>query len=349
MSNQVKSRLRCGIIGLGRVGRMHMKNMLNVSGLDIIAVSDIFIENVNEGLETIDEKSCYKNYRDLLARSDIDAVFVFTSTDTHEEVIISAAEAGKHIFCEKPLSMSLSEESSRRVLRKVKEKRVKLQMAFNRRFDPQFHEVYQLVRAGKIGQPQMVKITSRDPDLLPHDLIKKIGGLIFDFTMHDFDMARFIMDDNISEVFVKGATLIDPTLQDIGDVDTLAIVLTFEKGGYALIDNSRRAVYGYDQRVEAFGSEGMVYADNVTHSSVKYFNHANCLTKNPLPTFTSRYQEAYLAEIHSFMRSVLHDEPVVCTGEDALIAQRVAIAAQKSLESGYPVKVTSDILLDTVN
>lgn len=144
MSNQVKHRLRYGIIRLGRVGRMHMKNMLKVSGLGIIALSDIFIENVNEGLETIDKKSCYKNYRDLLARYDIDAVFIFASTDTHEEVIISAAEAGKHMFCEKPLSMSLSEESSRRVSRKVKEKRVKLQMAFNRRFDPQFHEVSQL-------------------------------------------------------------------------------------------------------------------------------------------------------------------------------------------------------------
>ncbi|MGX9334319.1 Gfo/Idh/MocA family oxidoreductase (plasmid) [Klebsiella grimontii] len=156
-------------------------------------------------------------------------------------------------------------------------------------------------------------------------------------------MARFIMGDNISEVFVKGTTLIDPTLQDIGDIDTLAIVLTFENGGYALIDNSRRAIYGYDQRVEAFGYAGMVYADNVTHSSVKYFNHASFLTQNPLPTFISRYQKAYLAEINSFIRAVLHDEPVLCTGEDAFIAQRVAISAQKSLESGYPVKVQNDI------
>lgn len=161
--------------------------------------------------------------------------------------------------------------------------------------------------------------------------------------MHDFDMARFIMGDNISEVFVKGTTLIDPTLQDIGDIDTLAVVLTFENGGYALIDNSRRAIYGYDQRVEAFGYAGMVYADNVTHSSVKYFNHASFLTQNPLPTFISRYQKAYLAEINSFIRVVLHDEPVLCTGEDAFIAQRVAISAQKSLESGYPVKVQNDI------
>ncbi|MGX9334318.1 Gfo/Idh/MocA family oxidoreductase (plasmid) [Klebsiella grimontii] len=155
---------------------MHIKNMLNIPNLDIVAVSDIFIKDIHDGLETIDEQSRYADYRDLLALSDLDAVFIFTSTNTHEEVIINAAEAGKHIFCEKPLSMSLNEESSLRVLRKVKEKQVKLQIAFNRRFDPQFHEVHRLVRAGEIGQPQMVKITSRDPDLLPHDLIKKLAG-----------------------------------------------------------------------------------------------------------------------------------------------------------------------------
>ncbi len=156
-----------------------------------------------------------------------------------------------------------------------------LQVAFNRRFDPQFHEVFELVRSGKIGRPQMIKITSRDPDLLPHDLIKRIGGLIFDFTMHDFDMARFMMQDEVSEVYVKGNTLIDPSLKNIDDVDTLAVMLTFRNGGYALIDNSRRAVYGYDQRVEVFGSEGMAYADNVSESTVKVFNSQHCIMKIP--------------------------------------------------------------------
>ncbi|ECD9422693.1 D-chiro-inositol-2-dehydrogenase IolG2 [Salmonella enterica] len=338
-------KLRCGVIGLGRVGKMHVENMYLLPQLDIICAADYFIEEMSDWLYSVNITSGYKNYQELLQRDDIEAVFIFTSTDMHEEIVTAAAQAGKHIFCEKPLSMNEDEQASMAVLRKVKEKGVTLQVAFNRRFDPQFHEVFELVRSGKIGRPQMIKITSRDPDLLPHDLIKRIGGLIFDFTMHDFDMARFMMQDEVSEVYVKGNTLIDPSLKNIDDVDTLAVMLTFRNGGYALIDNSRRAVYGYDQRVEVFGSEGMAYADNVSESTVKVFNSQNCIMKNPLPDFTVRYREAYRTEILHFIDSVLHHTPVVCTGEDALLAQRIAIAAQQSLKSGLPVKITSDIYL----
>ncbi|EBQ2713515.1 TPA: D-chiro-inositol-2-dehydrogenase IolG2 [Salmonella enterica] len=338
-------KLRCGVIGLGRVGKMHVENMYLLPQLDIICAADYFIEEMSDWLYSVNITSGYKNYQELLQRDDIEAVFIFTSTDMHEEIVTAAAQAGKHIFCEKPLSMNEDEQASMAVLRKVKEKGVTLQVAFNRRFDPQFHEVFELVRSGKIGRPQMIKITSRDPDLLPHDLIKRIGGLIFDFTMHDFDMARFMMQDEVSEVYVKGNTLIDPSLKNIDDVDTLAVMLTFRNGGYALIDNSRRAVYGYDQRVEVFGSEGMAYADNVSESTVKVFNSQHCVMKNPLPDFTVRYREAYRTEILHFIDSVLHHTPVVCTGEDALLAQRIAIAAQQSLKSGLPVKITSDIYL----
>ncbi|EGX9042820.1 D-chiro-inositol-2-dehydrogenase IolG2 [Salmonella enterica] len=338
-------KLRCGVIGLGRGGKMHVENMYLLPQLDIICAADYFIEEMSDWLYSVNITSGYKNYQELLQRDDIEAVFIFTSTDMHEEIVTAAAQAGKHIFCEKPLSMNEDEQASMAVLRKVKEKGVTLQVAFNRRFDPQFHEVFELVRSGKIGRPQMIKITSRDPDLLPHDLIKRIGGLIFDFTMHDFDMARFMMQDEVSEVYVKGNTLIDPSLKNIDDVDTLAVMLTFRNGGYALIDNSRRAVYGYDQRVEVFGSEGMAYADNVSESTVKVFNSQHCIMKNPLPDFTVRYREAYRTEILHFIDSVLHHTPVVCTGEDALLAQRIAIAAQQSLKSGLPVKITSDIYL----
>ncbi|HDC2121745.1 TPA: D-chiro-inositol-2-dehydrogenase IolG2 [Salmonella enterica] len=338
-------KLRCGVIGLGRVGKMHVENMYLLPQLDIICAADYFIEEMSDWLYSVNITSGYKNYQELLQRDDIEAVFIFTSTDMHEEIVMAAAQAGKHIFCEKPLSMNEDEQASMAVLREVKEKGVTLQVAFNRRFDPQFHEVFELVRSGKIGRPQMIKITSRDPDLLPHDLIKRIGGLIFDFTMHDFDMARFMMQDEVSEVYVKGNTLIDPNLKNIDDVDTLAVMLTFRNGGYALIDNSRRAVYGYDQRVEVFGSEGMAYADNVSESTVKVFNSQHCIMKNPLPDFTVRYREAYRTEILHFIDSVLHHTPVVCTGEDALLAQRIAIAAQQSLKSGLPVKITSDIYL----
>ncbi|EER6665969.1 D-chiro-inositol-2-dehydrogenase IolG2 [Escherichia coli] len=338
-------KLRCGIIGLGRVGKMHVENMYLLPQLDIVCAADSFIEEMSDWLSSVNITSGYKDYQEMLQRDDIEAVFIFTSTDMHEEIVTAAVLAGKHIFCEKPLSMREDEKASLAVLRAVKEKGVKLQIAFNRRFDPQFREVYELVRRGKIGQPQMIKITSRDPELLPHDLIKRIGGLIFDFTMHDFDMARFIMQDEVSEVYVKGNTLIDPTLKNIDDVDTLVVMLTFRNGGYALIDNSRRAVYGYDQRVEVFGSAGMAYADNVSESSVKVYNSQNCIMKNPLPDFTLRYREAYRTEILHFIDSVLNHTPIVCTGEDALLAQRIAIAAKQSLKSGLPVKIKTDIQL----
>lgn len=338
-------KLRCGIIGLGRVGKMHVENMYLLPQLDIVCAADSFIEEMSDWLSSVNITSGYKDYQEMLQRDDIEAVFIFTSTDMHEEIVTAAVQAGKHIFCEKPLSMREDEKASLAVLRAVKEKGVKLQIAFNRRFDPQFREVYELVRRGKIGQPQMIKITSRDPELLPHDLIKRIGGLIFDFTMHDFDMARFIMQDEVSEVYVKGNTLIDPTLKNIDDVDTLVVMLTFRNGGYALIDNSRRAVYGYDQRVEVFGSAGMVYADNVSESAVKVYNSQNCIMKNPLPDFTLRYREAYRTEILHFIDSVLNHTPIVCTGEDALLAQRIAIAAKQSLKSGLPVKIKTDIQL----
>lgn len=338
-------KLRCGIIGLGRVGKMHVENMYLLPQLDIVCAADSFIEEMSDWLSSVNITSGYKDYQEMLQRDDIEAVFIFTSTDMHEEIVTAAVQAGKHIFCEKPLSMREDEKASLAVLRAVKEKGVKLQIAFNRRFDPQFREVYELVRRGKIGQPQMIKITSRDPELLPHDLIKRIGGLIFDFTMHDFDMARFIMQDEVSEVYVKGNTLIDPTLKNIDDVDTLVVMLTFRNGGYALIDNSRRAVYGYDQRVEVFGSAGMAYADNVSESAVKVYNSQNCIMKNPLPDFTLRYREAYRTEILHFIDSVLNHIPIVCTGEDALLAQRIAIAAKQSLKSGLPVKIKTDIQL----
>lgn len=337
-------KLNSAVIGLGRVGRMHLENLLTIPEINIAGVSDYFIDNLHDNLDEWEiTKNRTKDYQELLDDPAIEAVFIFTSTNTHAEIAIAAARKGKHVFCEKPLSMDLDESKSIEVLRAVRDHNVKLQMAFNRRFDPQFRHVYEQVRDHKIGEPQIVKITSRDPDLLPHDFIKSSGGLLMDFTMHDFDMARYMAGSNINEVYVKGNTLIDPSLKEINDVDTLAIVVQFESGAYGLIDNSRRAVYGYDQRLEVFGSEGVLIAENVSRSTVVYMNKESVQTKKPLPIFTERYKEAYINEVKFFARSVLFDEPIVCTGEDVLLAQRVAIAAQKSLDTGLPVKVEQEI------
>lgn len=338
--------LNAGIIGLGRAGQMHLGNLITIPEINIIQVADVFIENISEKLNDMGINNQTRDYHELLDNPEIDTVFIFTSTDTHEEMVTAAAKAGKNIFCEKPLSMNTNEEASINVLREVKKAGVKLQIGFNRRMDPQFRDIYENVRNGKIGSPQIVKVTSRDPDLLPHDLIQRIGGLLFDFTMHDFDMARYMMNSNISEVYAKGGTLIDPTLKDINDIDTLALVLQFENGAFGLIDNSRRAVYGYDQRVEVFGSEGMLKAENVSNSTVELYNDKRTELSKPLPMFQERYKPAYLAEMRSFVRSLLNNEPVVAEGRDVIMAQRAAVAAQKSIETGLPQKVDTSYPLE---
>ncbi|MFU1797867.1 inositol 2-dehydrogenase [Paenibacillus azoreducens] len=332
-------KIKCGVIGAGRVGMMHIQNLVQMSEVEIVAVADLFIDNVQAELSDMGITNIHKDYHELLANDTIEAVFVFTSTDTHEEIVIASAQAGKHIFCEKPLSMDHNEETSIKVLQEVKKRGVKLQIGFNRRIDAQFRNIYEQVRAGSIGEPQIVKITSRDPDLLPYELIKRIGGLLFDFTMHDFDMARYMVGSNITEVYAKGGTLIDPGLKSIGDVDTLAIVVHFENGAVGLIDNSRRAVYGYDQRVEVFGSEGMLKAENVNQSTVEHYGNAAVSLKKPLPVFNDRYRDAYMEETRFFVQALLNNTPLLATGEDVIMAQRVAIAAQLSLEIGQPVKV----------
>ncbi|UUV98305.1 inositol 2-dehydrogenase [Vagococcus luciliae] len=332
-------KLNCGVVGVGRVGMMHIKNLLNIPSINILGVSDLFIENVEDELNMLGIEHCYKDYQELLCNEELEALFIFSSTDSHEKIAIDAAKAKKHIFCEKPLSMDTNEESSLKVLRAVKENNVKMQIAFNRRVDRQFRKIYQDVRDGKIGDPQIIKITSRDPDLLPHELIKRIGGLLFDFTMHDFDMARYMAGSNIKEVYARGNTLIDPTLKDINDIDTLAIVLEFENGSFGLIDNSRRAVYGYDQRVEVFGSKGMLKAENVSDSTVELYGEQSLEMENPLPIFMERYHQAYDTEVRLFVEAILNNQPLVATGMDVIMAQRVAVAAQKSIATGKPVAV----------
>ncbi|KRL38362.1 inositol 2-dehydrogenase [Liquorilactobacillus uvarum] len=339
-------KINVGIIGLGRAGQMHLHNLMTLPEVNIVQLADVFIDKFSDKLNELGFTNLTTDYNDLLNNPEIDTVFVFTSTDTHEQIVTDAAKAGKNIFCEKPLSMNTIESASVNVLKEVKKNGVKLQMGFNRRMDPQFRDIYTQVRNGNIGNPQIVKITSRDPDLLPHDLIQRIGGLLFDFTMHDFDMARYMVNSNISEVYAKGGTLIDPTLKDINDIDTLVLVLQFENGAYGLIDNSRKAVYGYDQRVEVFGSKGMLKAENVSQSTVELYNETNKIERKPLPIFVQRYHEAYIAEMKAFINSLLEDKPVVATGEDVIMAQRAAIAAQESMKTGNPVKVNTHFSLD---
>lgn len=338
-------KINAGIIGLGRAGQMHLRNLLTIPEINIEQVSDINVDNLTDELRFLGIKNQTRNYLDVLNNPDIDTVFIFTSTDMHEAMVTAAAKAGKNIFCEKPLSMSSDENASLNVLRAVKENNVKLQIGFNRRSDPQFSTIHTKVLDGEIGDPQIVKITSRDPEVTPHNIIKRIGGLLFDFTMHDFDMARYMMGSNITEVYAQAGRLIDPELAELNDYDTAVINLKFANGTYGLIDNSRKAVYGYDQRVEVFGSAGMLKAENVSGSTVELFNAHNELLKDPKPAFPQRYKEAYTIEMKKFVKSILEDAPLVATGEDVIMAQRAANAAQRSIDTGVPQKVDTEFSL----
>lgn len=337
------AKLKVGVIGLGTNGTMHLKQIAMMPEVDIAAVSDVLVDQKKELLDGLAIDGRYKDYHELLALPGIDAVFLFTPTGQHVTMIKEAAQAGKHIFCEKPLAKDDSEEACLEALREVKKAGVQLQIAYNRRFDPQFREVYEKVRAGQVGDPQIVKVVARDPFVLPYEWIKNSGGLLQDFTAHDFDMARYQMGSDIVEVFVKGATLIDPELRKLNDVDTLAIVCEFANGGFGLIDESRKAVYGYDQRVEVFGSEGMVKAENVNASTVELYNDKAVELKKPLPYYLDRFKDAYIIEKQYFVDSLLNGTPIVCTGEDAFLSLRTCRAAQQSLETGLPVKVNTKI------
>lgn len=331
--------LRIGVIGAGRAGLMHINNMMAIPTIHIAAVADANIESIQAHLPIGLTARLYDSAAELLADADVDAVCIFAPTDAHETLCRLAAQAHKHIFCEKPLSMNRDETVSLDLLTLIERAGVKLQIGFNRRFDTQFMKVREHAQQFSENERQIVKITSRDPDLLPHELIKRIGGLIFDFTMHDFDMARYIMGKEVRQVYVQGTQLIDPTLAEINDVDTLAAIVTHVDGAMTIIDNSRKAVYGYDQRLELFGSLGMVKAENVTGSSVQMLTDTMTTEKNPYPNFATRYQAAYRAELVAFANSILLDQPIQVTGIDAIMAQRIAIAAERSLQIGAPVAV----------
>jgi myo-inositol 2-dehydrogenase/D-chiro-inositol 1-dehydrogenase len=212
-------------------------------------------------------------------------------------------------------------------------------MGFNRRFDPDFMAARQSVVAGKIGNVQIVKITSRDPGLPPVDYIRNSGGLFMDMAIHDFDMARYIMNKKVVEVFAKGLVMVDPAVGEAGDIDTALTTLTFEDGTYAVIDNSRKAVYGYDQRFEVFGNGGMIQVENKQHNRNILFNESGIHESLPLDFFMDRYANSYMNEMKIFIDTLVNDTPVAVGVDDAVEASRIAVAAKMSMEEGRPVRL----------
>ncbi|MCB0283841.1 MAG: inositol 2-dehydrogenase, partial [Calditrichaeota bacterium] len=286
-------------------------------------------------------KQCTKDYKEILSNPEIDSVVICSPTNTHAQYIVEAAKSGKHIFCEKPVDLDLA--TIRNAIDVVEECGVKLMVGFNRRFDPNFRKVKDMVLAGKIGEPHILKITSRDPGPPPAEYIAVSGGMFLDMTIHDFDMARFIVGSEVQEVFVAANVLVDKKIGEAGDVDTAVITLRFENGAIGVIDNSRKAVYGYDQRLEIFGSAGMVKVDNNTPDNHNYFGADGVHASLPLNFFMDRYTDAYSNEMKEFCHAVLENKPVSVGGKDGLLSVAIGLAAKKSVAEKRPVKV-SEIL-----
>ena len=330
--------LNVAVAGLGRIGKIHLQNLVrNFSEIRVLAAMDV-LDTSKAIAEEFNVPVFVKTFDDLLAVPDLDAVVICSPTDTHANYVVKAARAGKQIFCEKPLDLSL--ERVQEVLEIVKEAGVKLMLGFNRRFDPEFKKIRQLVENGSVGDPQIVKITSRDPGPPPVSYIKVSGGMFLDMTIHDFDMARFISGKEVKEVFAKASVKVDPEIGLAGDVDTAVITLTYEDDSMALIDNCRKAAYGYDQRLEVFGSKGMVQAENNFPNNHKLYTDAGVSGDLPLHFFLERYDASYNQEIREFIDALVSGSEMPVDGEDGLISIAIGLAAKKSIKENRPVPVT---------
>lgn len=331
-------RLKLGVIGTGRIGKVHIATLVkSVPQAEVTAIADINLANANEVAKSFGIDTVYNSHKEIINNPDIEAVIICSSTDTHAKYIVEAAGTGKHIFCEKPVDLSL--EVIKGALEAVSNSGVKLMVGFNRRFDPNFMKVKQLVAEGKIGNPHILKITSRDPAPPPAEYSAVSGGMFMDMTIHDFDMARYIAGSEVTEVFTSAAVLIDPAIGDAGDVDTAIINLKFANGALGVIDNSRKAVYGYDQRVEIFGSKGMICTDNNYPENHRYYATDGIHSSLPLNFFMDRYLESYANEMKIFCDAVIRDQQLPVNGDDGLYSVAIAMAAKRSFIEKRPVRI----------
>lgn len=330
-----------GIIGAGRIGRVHATSITyHVPNARVKSISDVRLDGVQEFADTMGIENVYEDYNEILNDPEIDAVLICSSTDTHAPISIAAAKAGKNIFCEKPIDHDLKRIHD--VLDAVKEAGVKFQVGFNRRFDHNFARINQVTKDGIIGAPHILKITSRDPEPPSPEYVKVSGGIFLDMAIHDFDMARFQAGSEVVEVTAYGDALVDPEIGKAGDVDTAVCMLKFANGALGIIDNSRKAVYGYDQRVEMFGSKGSIEARNDTETNTILRTKESVSVDKPLYFFLERYMESFAEEMRQFIDAVVNDTETPVTGIDGLNAVIIGLAARKSLQEGRPVK-TSEI------
>jgi myo-inositol 2-dehydrogenase/D-chiro-inositol 1-dehydrogenase len=336
----VESRINVGIIGLGRIGKIHAENIAySIPQARLKAVADLKMTPATEAwVKNLGVASVLTDPAALLADKGIEAVLICTSTDTHADFVVQAARAGKHIFCEKPVDLTVAKV--RAALDAVQSAGVKMQVGFNRRFDHNFRRIRELVDSGEVGEPHLIRISSRDPAPPPPEYVAVSGGIFLDMTIHDFDMARFQMGSEVVEVHADGAVLIDTAIGKAGDVDTAVVTLRFASGALGVIDNSRKAIYGYDQRVEVFGSKGSAAAENDTSNTVKLSNELGVTGDKPLYFFLERYKDAFVEEMRAFFDAVAGGKPTPVTGEDGLQNLRVGLAAKLSLAERRRVQLS---------
>lgn len=328
-----------GLIGAGRIGRLHAEVLAHrVPTANLSMVTDIVLESAQKCAADFHIPTVAPDPQAIFDNDEIDAVAICSSTDTHVQLIIEAAQAGKHIFCEKPIALDLA--SVDRALEVVKQNGVKLQVGFNRRFHANFKQVRDLVAAGKVGQPHLVRITSRDSAPPPISYVKVSGGIFLDMTIHDFDMARFLIDSEVEEVYAAGAVLVDPAIGEAGDIDTTVITLRYANGAIGAIDNSREAVYGYDQRVEVFGSKGVAISANNTPHNTAYYDAQGAYSSLPHFRFLDLYMDSYIAEMKAFVEAIQQDTEPPVTGLDGRYPLVMGLAAAKSYRGNRPVKLS---------
>lgn len=331
--------LNIGIIGFGRIGKVHARSIqTRVEDACVLRVCDPFMNPEMEAeARKLEIMECGRDTEELIQDPRLDAVLICSSTHTHAALSMEAAKAGKHIFCEKPIDPDPKRIVE--VITAVKQAGVHFQVGFNRRFDHNFKALRQAVEQGRIGDPHFITVVSRDPEAPSLDYVKVSGGMLMDMTIHDFDMVRYLSGSEVTEVYAAGAALVNPRIQELGDIDSAQITLRFENGAIGCISNSRRAAYGYDQRAEVFGSKGSAATQNDTASTLILSDEQGIQSEKPLYFFLERYMQSFAEEIISFTQAIQENKPTAVGGADGLIPVLMAKAAEKSMREHRPVTI----------
>jgi len=333
--------IKIGIVGLGRIGKVHLFNIQQlISGASVIAACSRSEKSL-EYAKQYSVKGLFTSFDDMLSEGGIDAVIIASPTALHFEHLKLAIAAGKHIFCEKPIDLSI--ENVKEIKSLLDANPVKFMVGFNRRYDPNVLKIKKELNEGRLGAPQSVKIISRDPGPPPMEYIKTSGGLFLDMAIHDFDLARYLMNSEITEVYSTASVFGDLPLETVEDVDTAVTILKFKNKGFATIENSRNSTYGYDQRIEVFGEKGLLSAQNKSDDSVCFANNSGFHKPKPVGFFIERYKESYINILDSFVQCLEQNKDLELTFQDGLQSLAISLAAKKSSKQNRTVLLSEII------